>query len=142
MADYCRLMRLATTAAPKPLSIFTTVTLDAQLLSMPKKGGNAVEAGAISNAGRDGNDGDGDQPADHAGQSAFHTGDNNQHASAVQLFAPIEQPVKTSDADVVKRFDFVAHDLQSNERLFSHRNVRRAGRDDQDSSFALNRVIF
>src|SRR6185295_8772547 len=34
--DYCRLMRLATTAAPKPLSIFTTATFDAQLFNMPK----------------------------------------------------------------------------------------------------------
>ncbi len=32
---YSRLIRLATYPAPKPLSIFTTVTLLAQLLSMP-----------------------------------------------------------------------------------------------------------
>ena len=29
-------MQLATRAAPKPLSMFTTVTLEAQLLSMPR----------------------------------------------------------------------------------------------------------
>src|SRR5439155_19542557 len=32
--DYCLLMRLATTAAPYPLSMFTTVTFDAQLFSI------------------------------------------------------------------------------------------------------------
>ena len=32
-----RLIRLATYPAPKPLSIFTTVTFDAQLFSMPSK---------------------------------------------------------------------------------------------------------
>ena len=33
---YLRLMVLATQPAPKPLSIFTTLTLDAQLFSMPR----------------------------------------------------------------------------------------------------------
>ncbi len=34
---HSRLIRLATYPAPKPLSIFTTVTFDAQLFSIPSK---------------------------------------------------------------------------------------------------------
>src|SRR5882762_5385892 len=34
-ADHLRLIKLATNPAPKPLSIFTTVTFDAHELSMP-----------------------------------------------------------------------------------------------------------
>ena len=55
--------------------------------------GNAIEAGAISDAGWDGNYGHGYESAHHAGQSPLHTGDNNQHSSAIQLVVPVEQPV-------------------------------------------------
>ena len=52
--------------------MFTTVTFEAQLLSMPKQGRDAAEAGAVADAGGHGDHRASDVSAHHAGQRPFH----------------------------------------------------------------------
>jgi hypothetical protein len=67
------------------LSILTTVTLDAQLLQHRQKGGHAIEAGAIPDAGWYCDDGNRNQAADNARKRAFHAGDHNEHPAAADV---------------------------------------------------------
>src|SRR5882762_3434768 len=61
-----------------------------------EKGGEAGEVGAVADGGRDGEDGAWDQAADHAGQSAFHTGDGDDGAAVLQGGDVSEEAVEAS----------------------------------------------
>ena len=92
-------------AAPKPLSMLTTETPLAQLFSIAEQGGQPAEAGAVADAGRNGDDRHVDQAADHARQRALHAGDDDDDAGGDQAVVLGEQPVEAGDADVVQPVD-------------------------------------
>jgi hypothetical protein len=85
-------MRLATTPAPKPLSIFTTVTFDAQLFNMPSKAATPLKLAPYP-------------------KSALHSRGHDQHACLCQALAPVEQTMEAGDADVIKSLDVISHHL-------------------------------
>src|SRR5580704_3156624 len=64
--------------------------------------GDASEAGAIADAGGDGDDRHGDEAADDAGKRAFHSGNTNNYAGLRQFFSMVEQAVNPGDANVVQ----------------------------------------
>ena len=77
-----------------------------------------------------------DQAGDHAGQRAFHAGDDDDDARGVEPCALAEQPVQAGDADVVQPLDVVAHQLGRARRLFRDRQVRGAGGGHDDRALA------
>ena len=77
-----RATRAANTPAPKPLSMFTTVTPGAQELSIAEQRGQPAERGAVADAGRHRDQRHADQPADHARQRALHAGDHDEAVGA------------------------------------------------------------
>jgi hypothetical protein len=102
-----------------------------------KKSGNAPEAGAVADAGRNGNDWRGHEAADHAGKSAFHPRDTDDDASLRQLaFAMFEQAMNARDADVVELIDAVAHHAGREQGFFGYGNVAGASGDDENQAFA------
>ncbi len=118
--------------APKPLSMLTTETPLAQLLSMAEQRREAAEAGAVADAGRHGDDRHVDQAADDAGQRAFHAGDDDDDAGGGEAVVLGEQAVEAGDADVVQPVDRVAHDLGGDRGLLGDRQVGGAGGGDED----------
>lgn len=76
--------RIGGRPAPKPLSILTTDTPAAQLLSIAE-GRQAVEIGTISDTGRHSDDRFVDEAADDAGQSPFHAGDDDIYVGPADI---------------------------------------------------------
>ena len=64
-------------AAPKPLSMPTTVTPEAQAASMASSAVTPLEGGAVAGAGGHGHDRGRGEAADHAGQRPLHAGDHH-----------------------------------------------------------------
>ena len=93
-----RATRAANTPAPYPLSMLTTVTPGAQELSIASSAAMPAERGAVADAGRDRDQRDADQPADHGRQRALHAGDDDQAVGLLEPVADAEQPVQAGDA--------------------------------------------
>src|SRR6266550_57213 len=100
----------------------------------PEECGDAAEAGAVADAGGNGDDRHGDEAADDAGKRAFHSGNTNNHARLRQLFSMLEQAVNPGDANVVQMLGAVAHHAGRQERLFRDGNVARPGGNHEDRS--------
>ena len=76
--------------------------------------------------------------ANHAGQCAFHSGANNNHAAPASTFH--DSPANDEclgHAYVIKMLNLVAHDLRSDHSLFRNRNVAGARRNHSDNSLAI-----
>src|SRR6266550_1790623 len=104
----------------------------------PEERGDATEAGAVADAGGNGDDRHGDEAADDAGKRAFHSGNTNNHARLRQLFSMLEQAVNPGDANVVQMLGAVAHHAGRQQRFFRYRNVARPGGNHEDRSFSGN----
>ena len=61
--------------------------------------------------------------------------------AGVEPLALAEQAMEAGDADVVQPVDLVAHQLGGAGRLFGDRQVRRAGRRDEDRALARRDVL-
>ncbi len=71
-------------------------------------------------------------PRDHAGQRAFHAGDDDHHASGLEPRPLRQEAMNAGNADVVQPIDGVAHKLGGDSGFFGHRQVGRSGaRDEQ-----------
>ena len=93
--------------------------------------GKAVEARPVSDTGRDGDDGLGDQAAHHGRQDAVHAGRHHDDVGGFQGFPSIQDPVQPRDAHVVSRLHATSENCRGHGGLFGHRNVRGARGDDQ-----------
>ncbi len=102
-----------------------------------EQGGDSFEGRAVADAGGHGDDGDADQASDNAGQSAFHAGANNDDARPGQGFAVGQQAMNAGDSDVVKMFDFVAHEFGGDDGFFGDRDVAGSGGDHGDDALAV-----
>ena len=89
-----------------------------------------MKTGAISNARRDGNDRALNQPGDHAGQSAFHAGHDNEDMGLLNFREAIEEAVQARNTDIVDALDGVAHDFGGHGGFFSDGNIAGAGGED------------
>ena len=126
------MIRLAATAAPKPLSILTTVTPAAQEFNIAEQRRQAAEAGAVADAGRDPDHRLVHQTGDDAWESALHSGDDDEHARPPQVLVVAEQAVDARDADVVEALDRVAGQLRGQRRLLGDGQVGGPRRDHEN----------
>ncbi len=120
--------------APKPLSMLTTDTPLAQLLSMPEQRRQPMEAGAVADAGGHGDDRHRDEAGDDAGQRAFHAGDDDDDAGRPEAIVLAQQAMEAGDADVEEPIDRVAHHLGGDGGFLGDGQVRRAGGGDEDGA--------
>src|SRR5438105_2670968 len=76
-----------------------------------EQGRHAAEARAVADAGRDGDDGRGHQPADDRGERALHPRGHYEYARRAQALALGHDAVNARDARVPDSLDAVAHRL-------------------------------
>ena len=115
------LIWLAAYAAPKPLSIFTTVTPLPQLLSIPNRAAKPPETRSVSHAGWHRDDRPAHQPGDGGRQGPFHARHHDVDTCLLDLRHPRQEPVQPGNADIVDSSHVISHDLGSERSLFSHR---------------------
>ena len=120
--------------------MFTTVTFEAQLVSIPRSG-VSLERRAVPDARRDGDHRLVDQPADHRGQRALHPRDDDQDPRPPQVVERREQSVQPGDADVLEELDLIAEALRHADGLGGDREVGAARGDDDDRPLAPDRNL-
>ncbi len=91
--------------------MLTTVTPDAQEFNI-----------------RDGDHRDFDQPAHHAGESAFHPGDHDDDARRPQHVGLRQETMDAGDPDVGETLDAILQRPGGDRRFLGHRKIARAGR--------------
>ena len=124
-------------AGPNPLSMFTTLTFDAQEFNIPSKRSQAFESRSIANAGGNGDDWDSDQSSDDAGQSAFHAGTDDDDARFGQHPAMGEQTMNAGDSYVVEMLDAIAHEFGGDDRFFGNRDVAGSGGNHRNDALSV-----
>ena len=102
-----RAMRAACTAAPKPLSMLTTVP-GAQELSMASRAASPPKDAPYPTDGRHRHQGHARESADHAGQRAPHAGHHHQRIRLIEVFADGQQSVQPGHAHIADRVDLGA----------------------------------
>ena len=95
---------------------------------------DAVETGAVPDAGRDGDHRCAGEAAEHAGECALHAGHDDQCVSVGQLVETGEQPVQAGDADVGHHGGIEPVGAQCERRLVGDGDVARARGDDRNPS--------
>ena len=120
--------------APKPLSMFTTDTPLAQLFSIPSRAASPWKLAPYPMLVGTATTGTDDEARDHAGERAFHAGDDDDDAGGAEPIVLAQQAVKSGDADVVEPVDRVAHHLGGDGGFLGDGQVRRAGRRDEDGA--------
>ena len=93
-------IRTAAQAAPKPLSMPTTVTPGLQEAIIPSSAVTPAKPGAVAGAGRHRDHRRRGQAGDDAGQRALHAGDHQHHVGGRDPVLLLEHPVQAGDADV------------------------------------------
>ena len=89
-----------------------------------------AQGGAVSDAGRDGDDGTVCQTADDRGQSSFHTGDGDDAAGAHNGVHVREKAMNPGNPDVVEADYLIPQHLGGDSCFFGHRNVACSARSD------------
>src|SRR5919197_442062 len=106
-----------------------------------EQGGDAAEARAVADAGGDGDDRRGDQPADDRRERALHPGGDDEDARRAQALALGHDAVDAGDARVPDPLDAVAHRLGRERGLLGDGDVARAGGDDHHGAGAALRSV-
>jgi hypothetical protein len=101
----------------------------------------SAEARAVPDARRHRDDGNFDEPADHAWQRTFHARDDDDSACRCKTPMFPEQPVKTGNADIEQAIDRIAHYLCCHTRFFSDRQIGRTGSSDENGAAAWLHVV-
>ena len=127
-----RRIRQARWAAPKPLSMFTTPTPEAQELSMARSAARPWKRGPVADARRHGDDRRVDEPGHHRGQRPLHPGHHDHDLGAADRLGAVEQPVEARDAHVVDALDASRRETRRDRGLLGDRQVGGAGRRDRD----------
>src|ERR1017187_271997 len=97
----------------------------------------ALEGCAITYARRNGNHRDADQASDYAGQRAFHSGADYDHARLGERPAMRQQAVDAGDSNVVDMLNVVAHQFRGDDCLFGDRDVAGSRGHDHDDALAV-----
>ena len=135
-----RAMSVPVKAAPKPLSMLTTVTLGEQELSMPRRAAAPAKDGSVADRGGHGDDGNGDEAADDRGQGAFHAGaDDDARWRRRAGIAHGQEAMEAGDADIVEAGDLCAEEFRGDGGLFGHGEVAGAGAEDGDVTRGFGR---
>ena len=121
----------AAQAAPKPLSMPTTVTPGLHEAIIPSSAVTPAKPGAVAGAGRHRDHRRGGQAGDDAGQRALHAGDHQHHVGGRDPVLLLEHPVQAGDADVGDHLRVVSVRRQHGRGLTSHRQVAGAGGEHQ-----------
>ncbi len=104
-----------------------------------EQGGHASESSAVAHRGRDRDDRNRHEPADHARQCALHPRNHDGGTRAANDVEAGEESVQTGDADVEHADGRDAGHAQRLERLVSYGNIARAGGHHRDGRPALDR---
>ena len=115
---YRWLMRLATHAAPKPLSMLTTVTPLAQEFNIPRRAASPSKLAPYPTLVGTAMTGTRTSPPIYAGQSPLHPRNDDHDAGIPQALMLVQEAVQAGDADVVQSVDRVAHDVGGYGRFF------------------------
>ncbi len=76
-----------------------------------QKGGDAAEAGSCADAGGDGNYGTTDEASYNAGQSPFHSRDNDDDVGLLEFRQMAEEPMQAGYADVANQLCALPHNV-------------------------------
>ena len=102
-----------------------------------EEGGEAAEVCAVSDAGRDCDDGATDESGHGAGEGAFHSGDDDENSAALEFFAYSEEAMDSCDADVRDAEDGVAKEVEGDGGFIGDGEVGGAGAHDADEAAAF-----
>lgn len=97
-----------------------------------EKGGKATKSRAVSDTGRDSNDGCADETRDDARKGALHPRHDDDRARSLETGPVRKDAVKTRDTHVVAPSDRSAHDLGRDRSFLGDGNIRGSGSDDHD----------
>ena len=127
-----RRRRATAHAAPKPLSMPTTVIPDAHDASIASSAVTPSSDGAVADAGRHGDDRCAGDPADQAGQRTLHARHHDDRVGLGELVGRGEQPVETGDPAVGEQLGAEPERVEHRAALAGHRQVGGPGRHDDD----------
>lgn len=97
-----------------------------------EKRGDAAERSAVTDRGRNCDDGALDESADDARESSLHARDDDEHARGAKARRFREQAMQARDADVGQVFRAGAEHAGGEDGFFRDRAIGRAGADDED----------
>src|ERR1017187_2507108 len=106
-----------------------------------EQGGEAVETGAIADAGGDGDHRAGNHAAHHAGKRTLHAGADHDDAGFGEAFAVAHEAVDAGHADIVDGVDFIAHQFRGDPGFLGDRHIAGAGANHGDAAFAVNGAV-
>ena len=96
-----------------------------------QQGGDALQRGAVTDAGRHGDDWCAGEPADDAGEGALHPSQDHDGVGVGDDVEVGEHAVQAGDADIVEPVRCEAVGREGQQALVGDGPVRRAGGDDQ-----------
>lgn len=96
--------------------------------------GQSAEVGAVSDAGRDGNDRAGHEAGDHAGEGTLHAGDDHEDIGAAEGVEASQETVQSCHPDVVDTFDVISHEIGGDCGFLGDGEIAGAGAQDSDES--------
>ena len=127
-------------AAPKPLSIFTTETPLAQLLSIPSSAASPPKLAPYPTLVGTAMTGTSTRPPTTLGQRALHAGHDDDDPRGGEAGMLGQEPVEAGDADVVEPVDGVAHRLGTDGRFLGDGQVGGPGGRNEGPSPSLGRA--
>src|SRR5215831_14341309 len=92
----------------------------------PEKGGNSTKAGAIADAGGNGDHGHAHQTRYHTRERPLHAGHDDDGARSGKAMTLAKESVKASHADIINTLDGISHELGRNSGFFGNRLVGRS----------------
>ena len=98
-----------------------------------QQGSQALVAGAVADAGGNGDDRRFHQPANYGRQRPFHASDDHYHLCPLQSVPLVQQSLDAGHAHVGNSFNATAHQLRRYSRLGSNGQVRGPGAKHKDS---------
>src|SRR5258708_17756146 len=107
----------------------------------PEKGSDPAETGAVPDAGRYGDHRNAHEPAHHARERAFHSGDADDHSSRRKFLAMLQQAVNACNADVIQWLGAITHHTRGQQRFLRATNVTCSRGDDENLSLASYLLI-
>ncbi len=99
-----------------------------------EESGGALHAGAVADAGGDGDDRAMCHTANDGGESPFHAGDDDQDAGFLEIGKVMDEAVQAGDADIEDAADAGAHFLGDDGGFLGHGDIGGAGAEDGDEA--------
>src|SRR5262249_43162538 len=100
--------------------------------------GDSAKVSAVSDAGRDADDGHGHQSRDNAGQRAFHAGGHDDDTRFHATFAFGKQAMQTRYSNVIKTHGCIAEQIGRHVRFFGNGQIGCPGSHNKNLAFACD----